>query len=91
MSGETSRPVVVGRTYISEKTPGYQALKCPSEHQMSCNHVELQADGEQFVGDRDGSQFLQSVALNAVLVVLGLATHRSSRQVRPPRKACESK
>ena len=34
---------------------------CPSEHHMSCNHVEFQADGEQFVGDKMEVSFFKAL------------------------------
>ena len=34
---------------------------CPSEHHMSCSHVELQADGEQLVGDKMEVSFFKAL------------------------------
>ena len=34
---------------------------CPSEQHMSCNHVEFQADGEQFVGDKMEVSFFKAL------------------------------
>ena len=76
MGVETACPVVIGRTNIGEKTTG----------QTSCNHVESQADGEQFVGDRMEVSFFPTVALNVKLAVLGLGTHRNTREVRPSKQ-----